>query len=247
MKPSQQIRFKRPTENKIWLGTLTCLAGLLLNEIPWYRSFGKWVDLLLPIVAFFLAVTGVTWLLTGLLRRSYTRELSQLDSHALNISLLPTVAVPAAETRERRRVFFPVSLLSVPLTVVFGLFYFGMQFIQSGADGIGQCDGLNQAAAATGVIPESVVFHSRPAVGCGNERYGMFLSFYNNMTVYGVTNPADQDRILQTLAEYSEQAHTLPIRLSFYEKENWTDHPGKNGGGWGERGPEKLIRVATLH
>ena len=31
-----------------------------------------------------------------------------------------------------------------------------------------------------------------------------------------------------------QQAYGRPAQnISFYEKENWTEHPGKNGGGWG--------------
>ncbi len=74
----------------------------------------------------------------------------------------------------------------------------------------------------------------------------MFLSAYNDLSVYGVTKTADQNRLIKSLADYREQVHTSPILVSFYEKENWTERRSKNGAVWGKRGPERLLRVVTL-
>jgi hypothetical protein len=136
-------------------------------------------------------------------------------------------------------------LFSIP-AAAYGLLFLVVQFMQTGADRAGQCEGMERAAAMSGLIPESVVFPSQPAIGCGNERYGIFFSLYNDVTIWGVTNRIDQDRILRILSEYKESKHTLPIRVSFYEKENWKIQAFPRGSE-GERGPEKLIRVTTVN
>lgn len=84
------------------------------------------------------------------------------------------------------------------------------------------------------------------AVGCGVERRGILLSFYNDMSVYGVTDLAAQQRVLERVAEHYRQAHTHPVQVMFYEEENWSVRQGKNGVTFGSRGSEKLIRVASV-
>ena len=64
----------------------------------------------------------------------------------------------------------------------------------------------------------------------------MFLSYYNSVGVHGVTEPAAQQRIVDNLTGYYRRAHTHPVRLMFYEKENWTSRLGKNGATSGSRG-----------
>ena len=238
------IRASRWT--KVWTGLLVLIGGLLLNQLPWYHSIGIWPDLLTPIVAFFLTVTGAAWCVVGLLRVSRERDLGELSSDTLGISPKAPETATKINPRTRPRRFFPMSILSVPLTVVFGLFYLGMLLLQTGADRTGQCQGLTQAAAETGVIPQSSAFPPGPAVGCGSGRYGMFFSFYNDVTVWGVDDYVKQDQVLQSLSDYQKQNHTLPMRVSFFDKENWTEHPGKNGAVFGQRGPEKLIRIAKI-
>jgi hypothetical protein len=231
------LRFKAVWGNpKMRWATFGVLTGLLLNYILEHHSFlplgvlsprlylGGWLDsLLLPTVAFFLASTGIILFLVALARRS------------IHGNLL--------------RDLFLAVLISIPLTGLYGVFYFGMQFLQSGSDVLGECSGLDQAAANSGDIPDSVSTPGRPSVGCAVERYGMFLSFYNDLIVHGVTNRTAQDRILGNLVKYRRQVSTHPVRVGFYESENWTPrHVDSTGKGWGggERGPEKLIRIVTL-
>ncbi len=136
--------------------------------------------------------------------------------------------------------------MAIPLTVLYSLFFFAMQFIQTGADRLGECPGLDQAASSSHVIPMSKVRPGYAAVGCGVERRGIFLAFYNDMSVYGVTDTTAQEHVLESIAEHYRQAHTHPVRVMFYEQENWSVRQGKNGATFGSRGPEKLIRVASV-
>jgi hypothetical protein len=74
--------------------------------------------------------------------------------------------------------------------------------------------------------------------------FGMFLRRYDVILVYGVIDRSEQDRALQSLAEYRQRMHTKPIRLQFYEKENMTMSYTKDGRiSSQQRGPERLIRV----
>jgi hypothetical protein len=184
---------------------------------------GGWLDsLLLPTVAFFLTSTGLILFLVALVRRSIHGNLLR------DLSL--------------------VLLISIPLAALYGVSYLGMQFLQTGADILGDCNGLMQAANNSGDIPRSVSVPGKPAVGCAVERYGMFLSFYNDLIVWGVTSRTAQDRVLENVANYRRDVSTHPVRIGFYESENWrplrVDATGKGWGG--QRGPEKLIRIVTL-
>jgi hypothetical protein len=121
-----------------------------------------------------------------------------------------------------------------------------MQFIQTGADRLGECPGLYQAASSANVIPDSKVRPGQPAVGCGVERRGIFLSYYNDVSVYGVTDPTAQQSVLDRIGEHYRQAHTHPVQVVFFERENWSVRQGSNGATFGSRGPEKLIRVVNI-
>jgi len=145
-----------------------------------------------------------------------------------------------------KRGFWGAVGVAIPLTVIYSLFFFAMQFVQTGADRLGECPGLDQAASSSHVIPMSKVRPGYLAVGCGVERRGIFLAFYNDMSVYGVTDKAAQEHVLESIAAHYRQAHTHPVRVMFYEEENWSVRQGKNGVTFGSRGPEKLLRVASV-
>jgi hypothetical protein len=90
------------------------------------------------------------------------------------------IAIGGAARASIRRVL-PYAFATVfPLTILYFVFYYGMLFVQTGADRLGECPGLDQAAASTKVIPESKSSPGLPAVGCGVERRGMFLEYYTN-------------------------------------------------------------------
>jgi hypothetical protein len=217
----------------LW-GVSLIAGGLLVNYVLEHRTFlkpgmlspraylGAWPDIFLPSLAFFLAVSGVILFAIGVKR-----------------SVLPG-------TGQWR--FWPAFLIAIPLAILYGVFYFGMQFIATGADRFGECPGLDEAANASHEIPESLLVPGEPAVGCAVERYGMFLSYYNDLAVFGVTDRAAQERVLRNLSDYQKEFHTSPIHVGFYEKQNLMPlQVDKQGKGWGWRsGPEKLIRVVTL-
>ena len=136
--------------------------------------------------------------------------------------------------------------VAIPLTALYSLLFFAVQFAQTGADRFGECPGLSQAVSSTQVIPTSKVFPGNAEIGCGVERRGMFLALYNDMSIYGVTDPVAQEQVLKRITEHYRQAHTHSVRVRFYEDENWSVQQGRNGVAFGSRGPEKLIRVASV-
>jgi hypothetical protein len=136
--------------------------------------------------------------------------------------------------------------IALPSTILYTVFYAGVQFIQTGADRLGECPGLYGAAASTNVIPESQWRPGRPDLGCEVQRRGMFLSYYNVVGVHGVTDAAAQQRIVDNLTEYYQRSHPHPVFVMFYEKENWTVRQGKNGVTSGSGTPSKLIRVVNI-
>jgi hypothetical protein len=231
MTTSEQKRFWRNPETII----STCLVGvgLLLNYVAEIHSFiplgvhpagntwGGLPDIFVPVAAFCLTLAGLILFPFGLRRRR--------DSARLSTGLMVSI------------------ITSLVLTAFYAYFFFGIQFLATGTDRLGECPSLDAAAAASHEIPQSIVVPGHPAVGCLVQRYGMFLSFYNEIAVSGVIDRATQDRILKNLSDYRKAADTHPIRVLFYERENWTTWRNeKNGASGGQRGPENIIRVATI-
>jgi hypothetical protein len=211
--------------NTIVVGVLLLAGGLILNYLferhnpfkVWENSTYpiSWADLFYAPLCVFLSLTGIV-VVAGAMRR---------------------IAIP----RLRRRVFATV----IPLTISYILFSFAMQFIATGADRLGECSGIVEAASSSNVIPESRRRPGHPAVGCGVQRRGIFLSFYNDIAVVGVTDEAAQQRVVDDIAEYYRRAHTHPVQVRFYEKEIWSTRQLKNGA-FGSGGPSNLIRVVNI-
>jgi hypothetical protein len=200
-----------------WLGILLLSAALILNFLfERHGSFESWGNLFASTVCFLTFGIGAAVLIGAVFR--------------VQIQRLLLFA-------------FPIILSSAILYLVF---YIGVQSVQTGADRLGECPELYQAAASANVIPPSQWRPDLPALGCEVERRGMFLSYYNSVGIHGVTDPAAQERILGNLTEHYRLAHAHPIRVMFYEKENWITRRGKNGTISGSRGPEKLIRVVNI-
>jgi hypothetical protein len=74
----------------------------------------------------------------------------------------------------------------------------------------------------------------------------MFLADYNRMSIYGVTDKTAQESVLKGLTDYYHSAHTNPLHVMFFERENWNIRHGKNGATFGSRGPEQMIRVVNI-
>jgi hypothetical protein len=218
----------RSNKNPIAIGLLLLAGGLTLNYLFERHNIFKvwensrypisWADLFYPPLCVFLCLTGLVLAIGGAMRRTTIRQLRPY-----------------------------VLAVAIPLTILHTLFSFGMQFIASGADRLGECPGLDQAAASSNVIPESKERPGYPAVGCAVERRGIFLSYYNHVTVLGVTETAAQDHLVAAVAENFREAHTHPVQVVFYERENWTTRELQNGVTLGtSRGPNKLIRIVNI-
>src|SRR5438552_2200183 len=127
----------RSNRNPIIIGLLLLASGLALNNLcERHNVFKIWensaypvsgLDVLYPPLCVFLSLTGIVLVVGGAIRRTTVRRL-------------------------RSYVFAIV----IPFTVLYALFSFGMQFIATGADRLGDCPGLVQAAASSNVIPESL-------------------------------------------------------------------------------------------
>jgi len=228
----EQKRFWRRPETSI--SPCLLVAGLLVNYVAEKHSFiplgvhppgntwGGLPDLFVPVAAFYLTLAGLILFVFALRARQAFGKLSE----GLMISLLT----------------------SVPLTILYATFFFGMQWIASGTDRLGECPGLDAAATASHEIAQSLAVPGHTDVGCSVQRYGMFLASYNEISIYGAVDPDAQEHVLKNLSDYHKAADTHPIRVVFYEKENWGPLlVDKDGKGWGgKRGPENIIRVVTI-
>ncbi len=218
---------KPRNRNPITIGLLLLASGLALNYLfERVGIFKVWenspypespLDGIYPLVCVFLSLAGITLVVGG------------VTSHAAMRPLL-------------RHAF----VIVIPLTVLFALFDIGVQFVSTGADRLGECSGLNRAAASSNVIPESKVTPGRPAVGCAVERRGIFLSYYDSVALFGVIDASAQQRVLDEVAEQIRQAHTHPVQVMFYESENWSVSKLENARTLGSRGPRKLIRIVNI-
>jgi hypothetical protein len=162
--------------NPMIFGILLLAGGLALNYAFERHNIFKvwensrypisWADMFYPPMCVFLSLTGVVLIVSAILRTITQRP-------------------------------FRFALASaIPSTILYTLFASGMQFIATGADRLGECPGLDGAASSSQVIPESKWTSGQLAVGCGVERRGMFLSYYNDITVYGVMDAAEQQLFL---------------------------------------------------
>lgn len=179
--------------NPIVIGVLLLASGLALNYLferhnilkVWENSVYpiSWADLWYPPLCIFLCLTGLVLAIGGALRG-------------------------AAIQRLRRYVL----MIAIPLTLGYTLFSFAMQFMASGADRLGECPGLDEAASNSNVIPESKGRPGHPAVGCEVERRGVFLSYYNYIWVFGVTDAVAQQRVLDGVAEHFGRHIRIPCK-----------------------------------
>jgi hypothetical protein len=203
-------------------------AGLLVSGL--FLNFGivRWnlpltFELLLPVLAVWLFATGAV--------------------------LLCRPRRPTTEKRAGRTDLFVVLLSSTCITCVYAAVFLTVEMTDKGAPETHvDCEGLCQTVTTSVNVPPSISVPSRSAVFCQTAMFGIFLQRYDVILVYGVTERPKQDRAVQSLLEYREKVQTKPIRVEFFEKENWIplayDKEGKGIGG--QRGPERLIRVATI-
>lgn len=210
---------------------LFLFAGLLLNYFVERSALGPSPGLLLSIVAFWLTLTGLSVGVVQLIHFLKSRSVVSGKSKSVRMSPRPILVMG----------------LVIPIAVLYGLLYVGIEFVDSGGGAFGDCQGLQAAAASSGDAPESLSRPGNPAVFCATGLFGMFLTRYDILSVYGVTAPVAQARVLGNLKSFRRASNTKPVRVEFYEKENWTSwHNEKNGASGGKRGPEKLIREVVI-
>jgi hypothetical protein len=200
----------------VGIGLVLLLSGLVLNYVFARQNVGPRTELSLTIAPFFVAATGAALSIVGMARLPLQR--------ALRTALL----------------------IAAPITLLYAPLYIGMRFLRTGADLFGECTTVCQTAAASNVVPVSLSVPGQPAVFCSVERRGIFLSYYNRLAIYGVTDPAAQELVLRNLSDYYRATHINPLQVRFFERENWTVRQGKNGVSSGSRGHEHLLRVVNI-
>jgi len=109
-----------------------------------------------------------------------------------------------------------------------------------------QIDGLTEAATKVAVIPQSISVPNRKGVLGNSAMYGMFFTRFDVIMIYGVDRSDSQDRILQEFVSYRRTYHTRPLRVKFYERENWAIWKRPGGASGGSRGPEIIIRREVI-
>jgi hypothetical protein len=70
-----------------------------------------------------------------------------------------------------------------------------------------------------------------------------FLTSYDTLFIYGVTDKSEQDSIVKTLKDVRREPHIRDVFVRFFDRENWKtwSDPGSGRRG-GERGQETPIR-----
>jgi hypothetical protein len=209
-------------------GVVLLTAGLGLNYLLEHHNIFKlwensdypisWADFIYPPICLLLCLTGIALSFASLFLRDKFWEL---------------IGYSAA--------------IAIPFTIVYIIFALGVQFVATGADKFGECAGLDQAAASTGVIPESTWRKGKPAVACGVQRRGIFFSYYNDMSVYGVTDAQAQQSVLDDITKLYRQAHTHPVQVRFLDMPHFSIREWTNSGTIGTKtGPSKLLRVVNI-
>jgi hypothetical protein len=175
------------------------------------------LDGIYPPLCVFLSLTGIVILIGGFSGRTSIRQLR-----------------------------FYVYVTAIPFTIFYTLFVLAMQAVSSGADRLGECPGLVQAASAVNVIPPSQWRPSQPAIGCGVDRRGIFLSDYNNIGIGGVKDAAAQELVIERLEKQFHEAHTHPLQVVFRDMGTWSTRRLENGATWGSGRPGRIIRIVNI-
>lgn len=209
------------------IGLSLLVAGLALNYLLERHDVFKvwenspypvsWIDLIYPPICVLLCLTGVVLLVGRVLREE---TVGKCLLYAFSMAL--------------------------PIAVLYTILVLALQFVATGADRLGECPGLDEAASSSNVIPQSQWRTGRVAVGCAVERRGIFLSHYNDVAVYGVIERKDQQRILDKLSDRYRFARTHPVQVRFFDKENVSTREGRNGVVFQKAGPVKLLRVVNI-
>ncbi|HKS80311.1 MAG TPA: hypothetical protein VJR23_02295 [Candidatus Acidoferrales bacterium] len=110
------------------------------------------------------------------------------------------------------------------------------------ADDALECNAIVRPVEAKYPIPESTSTPNRSAIFCDTAVNLPLPTKYDLIKIYGVTNAAEQNAIVQTVQDFRRQFRTKRILVEFYRAENWRKWSDpKTGNSGGSRGPEILI------
>jgi hypothetical protein len=115
-------------------------------------------------------------------------------------------------------------------------------------DDLHECASIAKDVAANHQIPPSASSPGRPGIFCDKGVHLPFLTSYDVVILYGITNRTEQDAIVLTVEEYRHESHiNSEILLRFIDKESWKTWSDPNTGNkGGERGPETPTREVWI-
>ncbi len=129
--------------------------------------------------------------------------------------------------------------------VLYGLAYFTVT--TTSADDLYECKAIVKAVEAKHEIPTSSSAPGEPGIFCSKGVRFPFLTSYDTLFVYGVTDKSAQDSIVKTLEDARRESHIRDVFVRFFDRENWkTWSDPDSGRSGGERGPETPIREAWI-
>ena len=111
-----------------------------------------------------------------------------------------------------------------------------------------ECASIAKAVAAKHQIPPAASSPGRPGIFCDKGMHLPFLTSYDVVIFYGITNRTEQDAVVLTVEDYRRESHiNRNILLRFIDKENWkTWSDPSTGNKGGERGPESPTREVWI-
>jgi len=115
------------------------------------------------------------------------------------------------------------------------------------ADDLYECKAIVNAVEAKHEIPASSSAPGESGIFCDKGVRFPFLTSYDTLFVYGVTDKSAQNSIVKTLVEMRQESHIRDVFVRFFDSENWKTWSDPNSGRrGGERGPETPIREAWI-
>jgi hypothetical protein len=115
------------------------------------------------------------------------------------------------------------------------------------SENIDECRHVVASLSSKYQVPPSVSTPGSPAIFCDAAVHFPLLNVYDNVFIYGVVMPANQNAIEASLRDFHATAGTRPILLQFFDKENWRTWADPNSGrSGGNRGPETAIRKVWI-
>jgi hypothetical protein len=133
-----------------------------------------------------------------------------------------------------------------PGLLLVAYFYAYFTAMTTGDVDLAQCHALESAVTARNTIPVSASAPGQPAVFCDRAIQQPFLTHYERVYIYGVTDAAAQDAIVASVRDFQTQ-HPGKIFVQFIDKENWQPWSDPSSGrSGGKRGPESPQRTLWL-